>query len=131
MTTTVATLALFQRIRLARMRARLTQAELASLIGVHRSAVSQWELYRGTEPTKEHLEAIATITRARYAWLESGQGSIEIVVQQGAGMEQRLVSLFRALPEHRQREAVAMLEDLVSRAAHIAPCPARGQANPP
>ena len=48
-----------QRIRLARRRAGLSQAELAKRSAVTASAVAQWEHPRGTRPSLDRLQAIA------------------------------------------------------------------------
>ncbi|HZD37535.1 MAG TPA: helix-turn-helix transcriptional regulator, partial [Actinomycetes bacterium] len=50
---------LSEAIRAARRRAGLSQAELAELLGVRQSSVSQWE--RGsTKPSTVHLLALTT-----------------------------------------------------------------------
>src|SRR5690606_22777886 len=53
------------RIRLARRTKGLSQAALAELIGVQRSAVTHWESRTGKRPTVEHLIALARTTKDR------------------------------------------------------------------
>lgn len=62
------------RVRQARRSARLSQLKLASLLGVHRSAVSQWESSAGTRPTVEHLAQIAVATGVNFEWIATGRG---------------------------------------------------------
>lgn len=72
-------MALKDRIRTARRAARLTQAQLAELIGVSSQAVTQWEVgqkrdgvVREIEPSKENLLLIARHTRVPLEWLMTG-----------------------------------------------------------
>jgi transcriptional regulator with XRE-family HTH domain len=54
---------LSEAIRSARRRADLSQLQLAELLGVRQSSVSQWE--RGsTKPSTVHLLALATVLKA-------------------------------------------------------------------
>lgn len=62
------------RIRRARVAARLTQTELASRLGVQRSAVTQWERDGGTHPSVAHLAQTACETRVHFEWLATGRG---------------------------------------------------------
>ena len=48
-----------QRIRLARRHAALSQAQLADVVGVQRSAVSHWEAPEGKNPSVKHLREVA------------------------------------------------------------------------
>jgi transcriptional regulator with XRE-family HTH domain len=65
---------LSDRIRMARSAAKLSQAELATRVGVTPGAVAQWESPSGTKPGTERLEAIATVTGAVFEWLAIGKG---------------------------------------------------------
>jgi transcriptional regulator with XRE-family HTH domain len=67
-------LQLRSRIRRARARSALTQAELAKRLGVKRSAVSQWEAAAGTTPSVAHLTQIACETGVCFEWLATGRG---------------------------------------------------------
>ena len=57
------------RIREAREQAGISQTELARLLGVTRSACSQWESPQGTAPRRERLEQLATLLGVSYEWL--------------------------------------------------------------
>lgn len=65
------------RIRQARKHAKLAQTALATLVGVHRSAVSQWEQPAGSMPTVENLARIAISTSVQFEWLATGRGRME------------------------------------------------------
>jgi len=67
------------RIRQARRSAKLSQKELALLVGVHRSAVSQWEQPAGSMPTLENLARIAVTTSVQFEWLATGRGRMKYV----------------------------------------------------
>jgi transcriptional regulator with XRE-family HTH domain len=67
------------RIRQARRGAKLSQKELALLVGVHRSAVSQWEQPAGSMPTLENLARIAVTTSVQFEWLATGRGRMKYV----------------------------------------------------
>jgi transcriptional regulator with XRE-family HTH domain len=62
------------RIRQGRICARLSQAQLASRLGVCRSAVAQWERLDGTSPSMSHLERMATTLNVAFEWLATGRG---------------------------------------------------------
>jgi len=63
------------RIRLARQRTGLSQAELAAHAGVTSSAVAQWENPRGTKPDLNHLLCVAVATNVTLDWLATGAGA--------------------------------------------------------
>lgn len=67
-----------ERIRLARRHGGLSQAALADLVGVHRSAVSHWEATRPKQPNTGHLLAVAAATGVRFEWLATGHGPMEL-----------------------------------------------------
>ena len=66
------------RIRFARRIKGLSQAGLAALVGVQRSAVSHWESKTGKRPTATHLEALAQATDVNFEWLATGRGEPRI-----------------------------------------------------
>ncbi|HLT44345.1 MAG TPA: helix-turn-helix domain-containing protein [Luteimonas sp.] len=70
------TLTLTQRIRLSRRHGSLSQAALADLVGVHRSAVSHWESTKPKKPNIGHLLAIAVACGVQFEWLATGRGSM-------------------------------------------------------
>lgn len=59
-----------------RRRAGLGQKQLAEIIGVGRSAVSNWESARGTEPSVSHMRAHAMATQVVFEWLATGRGEM-------------------------------------------------------
>lgn len=63
------------RIRQARLAANLSQARLAELLGVTRSACTQWEAVNGTAPRRQRLEQIAELLGVGYEWLATGRTS--------------------------------------------------------
>ncbi len=64
------------RIRHARLRAKLSQHDLAAKIGVQRSAVAQWERKGGSVPSMSHLIEIALASGVTLEWLGTGRGPV-------------------------------------------------------
>ncbi len=60
-----------ERIKQARLAKKLTQAELADMLGVTPQSVQQWE--SSTEPRKSRLTALASILDADVNWLLFGE----------------------------------------------------------
>lgn len=60
------------RIRKARREAGLSQAQLAELMKVTRSACSQWEQARGTAPRGSRLQRLAALLGVTVEWLATG-----------------------------------------------------------
>jgi len=90
---------LSQAIREARRRAGLSQAELAELLGVRQSSVSQWE--RGsTKPSTIHLLALAAALKCSLLDL-SGAGANGATGATGAGTQE-------VEPHARSTETVAV-----------------------
>ncbi|MCX7033126.1 MAG: helix-turn-helix transcriptional regulator [Arenimonas sp.] len=67
------------RIRQARRHGRMSQQALGERVGVHRSAVAQWEQAGGSHPTMENLGRIAISTGVSFEWLATGRGRMEFV----------------------------------------------------
>ena len=67
---------LTQRIRLSRRHGGISQATLADLVGVHRSAVSHWESTKPKRPNIGHLLAIAVSCGVQFEWLATGRGTM-------------------------------------------------------
>lgn len=65
-----------QRIHLARRHSGLSQAKLARVVGVHRSAVSHWEAPNAKSPSTGHLCEIARATDVNFEWLATGRGAM-------------------------------------------------------
>lgn len=67
-----------RRIRRARTVRKWTQARLATYVGVHRSAVAQWEQLSGTKPSIIHLSKIAEALEVSFEWLATGRGRLKL-----------------------------------------------------
>lgn len=103
------------RFRKARRLAKLSQSELAQLVGVRRSAVSQWEAPGGKRPGMANLCAVAVANNVRLEWLATGRGPMTltederldaIVAVDGLMLddpdEVSLIRIFRRLPNKAQ-----------------------------
>lgn len=112
-----------QRIRRARTRAGLSQAELAMRLGIRRSAVTQWEHPQGTRPSVEHLIRIAVETGTGFEWLATGRGDSELDALDatpalsrdefaGDEFEAQALGHLRRMSPARKRMAVAVLETM-------------------
>lgn len=77
--------ALHERIRYARVLARVSQTTLAHKVGVQRSAVAQWERKDGSHPSMEHLAAVALSTGVCLEWLGTGRGPAKPEMDTWAG----------------------------------------------
>jgi transcriptional regulator with XRE-family HTH domain len=62
------------RIRTARLASGRSQAELARLLDVSRSAVAQWESPDGSDPSAANLARLATMLECSFEWLATGRG---------------------------------------------------------
>lgn len=97
------------RIRQARRHARLSQQALAARIGVHRSAVAQWEQPGGPNPTMEHSALVALTTAVSFEWLATGRGRMAYASNLVPGEETPAVLLeFSAQDETEVRGLAAM-----------------------
>jgi transcriptional regulator with XRE-family HTH domain len=67
-----------QRIRMARRHCGLSQASLARMVGVQRSAVSHWEAANAKSPNANHLYEIAIATGISFEWLATGRGAMAL-----------------------------------------------------
>ena len=67
-----------QRIRLARSHAGLSQAALATAVGVQRSAVSHWEANNGKHPSVTHMREMAMACGVQFEWLATGRGKMSL-----------------------------------------------------
>ncbi len=109
------------RIRQARRRLSLSQAGLAQRIGVHRSAVAQWESSDGANPTTTHLSHIASVADVSFEWLATGRGrmpvsnsdddvtpvSLDYLARDA--QEEALLRWFRQLPQKARDSYIAFL----------------------
>ncbi len=112
-----------RRIRRARTVGNLTQAQLALLIGVHRSAVAQWEQPRGTVPSIAHLAKIADVLEVSCEWLATGRGRMRLDASYERGeripsdfardeMEERILLASRSLNAHKREAVLTLMEAL-------------------
>jgi len=111
------------RIRRARTVRKLTQAQLAASVGVHRSAVAQWEQQKGTMPSVIHLGKIADALEVSFEWLAMGRGRMKLdpsfdprerVPTDFARdeVEERLLLTSRQLSEYKREAVLALMEAL-------------------
>lgn len=113
-----------ERIRRARRKAGLSQAALADLVKVRRSAVSNWESAKDVLPSMQNLVAIAEACRVSIEWLGTGRGGMtsdpealadiptadaELV---DAHEERELLAAFRNLPRRSQQLVMELTEAL-------------------
>ena len=113
-----------ERIRRARRKAGLSQAALADLVKVRRSAVSNWESAKDVLPSMQNLVAIAQACRVSIDWLGTGRGGVtgdpealadiptadaELV---DAHEERELLAAFRNLPRRSQQLVMELTEAL-------------------
>jgi transcriptional regulator with XRE-family HTH domain len=112
-----------RRIRRARTVSNLTQEQLALLIGVHRSAVAQWEQAKGTVPSITHLAKIAEVLEISCEWLATGRGRLRLEAAYERGeripsdfardeMEERMLLASRSLNTHKREAILALMESL-------------------
>lgn len=115
-----------QRIRLARRHAGMSQAALASTVGVQRSSVSHWEAVAGKSPSAKHMRDLAMATGVQFEWLATGRGRMglsrdaaETVVATDTllledPMEMRLIAAFRDAPALARAPLVELAEQLAA-----------------
>ena len=113
-----------ERIRRARRKAGLSQAALADLVKVRRSAVSNWESAKDVLPSMQNLVAIAQACRVSIEWLGTGRGGMtsdpealaDIPTEDAelvdAHEERELLAAFRNLPRRSQQLVMELTEAL-------------------
>ena len=98
------------RIRQARQDAGISQSRLAGMLGVTRSACSQWESTGGTAPRRERLEQLATLLGVSYEWLATGrkpkEGRTAFMVKEG------IIPSYRAVMTDDQEELLKLYNAL-------------------
>lgn len=107
------------RIRTARVRAGLSQAQMAKALGVGRSAVANWECADRVSPHSSRLAHIALLTKVSYEWLATGRGTSELK-QEGLPavdaemvedrLERRLLQAYRIAPAPIRRALLQFAE---------------------
>lgn len=108
------------RIRIARNRAGISQAELAQIVKVGRSAVANWESAAGgTAPSSARLSKIAVATGVSFEWLATGRGSASVDADEVPAadaelvydpIERRLLAGFRSSTEQ-LRQAILVIAE--------------------
>jgi transcriptional regulator with XRE-family HTH domain len=113
------------RIRRARTVRKFTQAQQATRLRVHRSAVAQWEQLKGTTPSLIHLTKIAEVLEISFEWLATGRGRLKFDATHEPGeripsdfahdeLEERILLASRHL-NGRKREAILALMEALAR----------------
>lgn len=99
------------RIRMARRRERLSQAGLADLLGVGRSAVANWECGKA-KPSTQHLQHLSAGLQVSLDWLATGTGAVSSAETMSAmtatagtlsAEEGQLLQAYRQAPKYQQR----------------------------
>lgn len=115
------------RIKLARRHIKLSQTGFANAIGVHRSAVSQWESPLGKNPTMRNLRKVAELSAVHFEWLATGRGSMalsnDIVMEDVPAahvmliedsIEMRMITAMRGVPVETRVSLVEIAEQLAA-----------------
>jgi len=63
---------------MARRYAGMSQTDLASRVGVQRSAVSHWESNPARNPSITNMQRIAEVTGVHFEWLATGRGPMAV-----------------------------------------------------
>ena len=100
------------RVRQARRHANLSQPQLATLVGVHRSAVAQWEQPGGSHPTVENMARLAAVTSVQFEWLATGRGRMKFVSDLILGEETPAVLIDYAAQSETEARALVALRHL-------------------
>jgi len=106
------------RIQQAREKTGISQTRLAELVGVTRSACSQWESGNGTSPRRERLEQISRLLSVNYEWLATGRGAMRGRTPSAAKNaelgpeEQELLAAFGRLSDAARRGLIDFLRAL-------------------
>lgn len=107
-----------RRIQQAREKTGISQTRLAELLGVTRSACSQWESGNGTSPRRERLEQISRLLSVNYEWLATGRGAMRGRTPKAAQHtelgpeEQELLAAFARLSDVARRGLIDFLRGL-------------------
>lgn len=110
------------RIRTARLRAGLTQSDLAQRLGISRTAVVNWESASNrARPSSERLEEICRLTGVTWEWLATGRGratmSTDIILAADAEfvedpIERRVLQAYRSCNGTSKQALLALVEQL-------------------
>lgn len=108
------------RIRKARRDAGLSQAQLAELMKVTRSACSQWEQAHGTAPRGSRLQRLAMLLGVTVEWLATGRDDerprtadpMPRYAEALTGDEREILERFARLDRDGQQAVLAVLRRL-------------------
>lgn len=104
----------------------MSQAALASTVGVQRSSVSHWEAADGKSPSARHMRDVAMATGVQFEWLATGRGRMGLSREASEPadnadafvlddpMEIRLVAAFRDVPALARAPLVELAEQLAA-----------------
>ena len=108
-----------RRIKTARLERSVSQSQLAKLLQVSRSAISQWESVTGSLPNLAHLLQIARVLEVNFIWLATGnhdniKGDIYVMkeVKMGAKLnaeEDEILKLIQKMPAGKKRTLLTFL----------------------
>lgn len=105
-----------ERIRRARRKAGLSQAGLADVVKVRRSAVSNWESANDVMPSMQNLVAVARACGVSIEWLGTGRGGMSTDPEAMADIPAADAELVDA---HEERELLAAYRNLPRRFQHL------------
>lgn len=105
-----------ERIRRARRKAGLSQAGLADVVKVRRSAVSNWESANDVMPSMQNLVAVARACGVSIEWLGTGRGGMSTDPEALADIPTADAELVDA---HEERELLAAYRNLPRRSQHL------------
>ena len=105
-----------ERIRRARRKAGLSQAGLADVVKVQRSAVSNWESANDVMPSMQNMVSIARACGVSIEWLGTGRGGMSTDPEAMADIPTADAELVDA---HEERELLAVFRNLPRRSQHL------------
>ncbi len=105
-----------ERIRRARRKAGLSQAALAQVVKVQRSAVSNWESANDVQPSMQNMMAIARACGVAIEWLGTGRGGMSTDPEALADIPTADAELVDA---HEERELLAAYRNLPRRSQQL------------
>lgn len=110
---------------MARRYAGMSQTDLASRVGVQRSAVSHWERSPARNPSIANMQRVAEVTGVHFEWLATGRGPMSVSedvlldsVEAAEGLfvddclEMRLIRALRGAPVAARIALVELAEQL-------------------
>jgi transcriptional regulator with XRE-family HTH domain len=100
-----------ERIKARRKELGLTQVELARLLGIKQSSLSELENGESIMPKSDNLMKLAKVLRVSQAWIMTGKdGDLEVLDEQ----EERHISALRGLSVEERKAIYSLVETLKS-----------------